>query len=254
MLSQFLSRRTNPFFATDPKKRLEFPLRVLKAICREAHKERESYIAVLVKFNVSEATDEDLPLSDVCFFAKEFYSSGADLLVPSGGHVMINGNYTFSANNICIHVVLGLHMLRGGRPLEAMAASQQNMFKKFVISAFGKYFVKKEEYRESFFRETVISVMISSGIPFSHVCLIGGVQDVQSAENAVAKDGFAAVQLGRVLLADPDWCIKIGAYVPNSGSCIKTPLQICDRSNQCIVGATMALTPLKCTKYKSDDW
>jgi hypothetical protein len=57
--------------------------------------------------------------------------------------------------------------------------------------------------------------------------------------------------MGRALLADPNYCIKNGIYTPsNSSSSIEAePLNVCDQSNRCIVGATMALQPLNCDKY-----
>ena len=206
-------------------------------------------MAVLVKFNVSELHEEDLPLCTARLFARSFIDAGADILVPSGGHVMVNG----------------LHMLRGGRPLREMADAQKQLLKKWVISLFGKYFVKKESYREAFFRERVISVMLGAGIPLSKVCLVGGVHELKTAESAVKNNGFLCVQLGRALLADPDWCIKVGAYKPdqevkgsskiNCYPSARKPLNICDNSNKCIVGATMALEPLKCsTHYNVPDW
>lgn len=174
--------------------RLRFPLRVLKSVCRRAHATGERYIAVLVKFNVSELKESDLSMMDARLFARAFIEAGADLLVPSGGHVMVNG----------------LHMLRGGRPLREMAISQQNMLKRWVIILGGKYFVKKEAFREAFFRERTISVMLGAGVPLSKVCLVGGVHDIRSADCAVRYDGFLSVQLGRILLADLDWCWKVG--------------------------------------------
>ena len=191
-----------------------------------------------MKFNVSEAEERDLPHSDVCYFAKSFYEAGADLLVPSGGHVMVNG----------------LHMLRGGRPLKAMAESQTNIIKRAVIALFGKYFVMEETYREAFFREHIVSMIMNCGIPPSKVCLIGGVQDISSADAAISVDHFGFVQLGRVLLADPDWCIKNNIHKRKNNDACLSELQVCDKSNDCIVGATMALVPLRCQKYKSNDW
>lgn len=73
--------------------------------------------------------------------------------------------------------------------------------------------------------------------------------------------GVGAVQMGRSLLADSDYCRKAGILSPqtwdnnvNVGSDyseIDTTSTIyeCDRSNRCIVGATMALEPLRCTKH-----
>jgi len=114
LLSQFLSRATNPA-AKEPKDRLEFPLRVVRAVVAAAHNARP-YVAVLVKFNCSEKREQDLTFEDVRLYARAFYDAGVDLLVPSGGHVMTNG----------------LHMLRGGRPITAMAAAQKNFVKRTV--------------------------------------------------------------------------------------------------------------------------
>jgi 2,4-dienoyl-CoA reductase-like NADH-dependent reductase (Old Yellow Enzyme family)/nucleoside-diphosphate-sugar epimerase len=285
LLSQFLSAATNP--GADAHARLDFPLRVLRAVCARAHggSSGDRYIAVLVKFNVSEMREEHLSLSDARLFARSFMDAGADLLVPSGGHVMTNG----------------LHMLRGGRPLREMADAQQQRLKKWVIAWLGKYFVQKEPFREAFFRERVISVMLGAGVPLSMVCLVGGVHELRTADCAVRYDGFRCVQLARVLLADPDWCVKVGAAaalvninieansksksdvsgdssrpkgqqvskasskgqsvsalasnVCTSTSVVNEPMKLCDNSNRCIVGATMALEPLRCSKRGGvPDW
>ncbi len=104
--------------------------------------------------------------------------------------------------------------------------------------------------------------------------------------------GASAVQMGRSLLADPDFCLKTGiARSSNTGSkssnssrrvavgncdaisrrldmdagtdadigtgtCTANDyndgvVNVCDRSNRCIIGATMALTPLRCMKYQT---
>lgn len=114
LLSQFLSRATNPH-AVSAHARLQFPLAVVRAVVAAARDE-QPYMAVLVKFNCSEKREKDLPFQDVRLFARAFYDAGADLLVASGGHVMTNG----------------LHMLRGGRPIAAMAAAQENLVKRAV--------------------------------------------------------------------------------------------------------------------------
>jgi 2,4-dienoyl-CoA reductase-like NADH-dependent reductase (Old Yellow Enzyme family) len=117
LLSQFLSARTNPKYANNPDKRLEFPLRVLKAVCDRAHStnsaannnsnnndnygtgndlmangkpNQSKWLAVLVKYNVSELLERDLPWSHIVKFTRAFHDAGADLLVPSGGHVMVS--------------------------------------------------------------------------------------------------------------------------------------------------------------------
>jgi 2,4-dienoyl-CoA reductase-like NADH-dependent reductase (Old Yellow Enzyme family) len=268
LLSQFLSRRTNP--RHDVHARLRFPLAVLRAAVaaakgtggeREAGaqavaadllsvvppKEQQEQVegrerslapmAVLVKFNVSELCDADLPVSDVRVFAQAFLAAGADLLVPSGGQVMVNG----------------LHMLRGGAPVVEMAAAQQSPFKAWVLRVLGRWLVPAEPFREAFFLQRTVSMCLGAGIPLSRVCLIGGVQDLSTllracggiqrqgqgqsegqergqgqgkgqevcGEGEEKGYGFAAVQMGRVLLADPNFCVKTGIAVeprsPGSG-------------------------------------
>jgi 2,4-dienoyl-CoA reductase-like NADH-dependent reductase (Old Yellow Enzyme family)/nucleoside-diphosphate-sugar epimerase len=270
LLSQFLSRRTNPLHADNPAERLSFPLRVLKRVLAVAHGEDRSYLpngmtfhplAVLVKFNVSELTEEDLPLSDVRYFARAFLDAGADLLVPSGGHVMVNG----------------LHMLRGRAPVPEMAAAQKNWWKSFLLKILGSYLIPEEPYREAFFLDRVLSVCYGAGIPLNKVCLIGGLHDEFTLLRATGKlyeretseqagdgggYGFAAVQMGRMLLADPNYCLKVGIagssrdmnhhQVGHSYAC--QSLNICNNSNACIVGATMALKPLRCTEFHTNSW
>lgn len=268
LLSQFLSRRTNPLHAHDRHARLSFPLRILKRVVAIAHNPQDSShsghllrsMAVLVKFNVSELTESDLPFSDCKYFARAFYQAGADLLVPSGGHVMVNG----------------LHMLRGGVPVAEMARAQHNWFKSWLIRWFGHFLIPYEPFNEAFFLQKTLNVCFGAGIPLDRVCLIGGVHSIstilravggqnkqsckQTAEETVLNStgyGFAAVQMGRMLLADPNFCVKAGIFGNTStdtSPLAALPINECDNGNGCIVDATMALKPLRCSKHLSTDW
>jgi 2,4-dienoyl-CoA reductase-like NADH-dependent reductase (Old Yellow Enzyme family) len=245
LLSQFLSRRTNPKYANDPQARLAFPLRVVKRVVAVAHGEDIRYgpcpkeIAVLVKFNVSELTEEDLTLSDCRIFARAFYDSGADLLVPSGGHVMVNG----------------LHMLRGKAPVTAMANAQTNLLKGWIVRLLGPWLIPEEPYREAFFLERVLSVCFGAGVPLEKICLIGGLHDIVTMLRAIGKNddalsametkfgirigghGFGALQLGRALLADEKYCLKVGIAKDASNDLAMKAVNCCDNSNSCIVDA-----------------
>ncbi len=266
LLSQFLSRRTNSKYANNPEARLAFPLRVLKRVIAVARGIDREYLpprtfvrpmAVLVKFNVSELTEDDLPLSDARLFARAFVDAGADLLVPSGGHVMVNG----------------LHMLRGRAPISEMANAQSNWLKSLVVKMLGPWLIPEEPYREAFFLERVLSVCLGAGIPLNKICLIGGLHDEITILRATGRSdtltvlkkgyGFAAVQMGRMLLADPSYCLKVGIAKPLSLMMqekeervliAKSDVNCCDNSNRCIVDATMALKPLTCSKYENSDW
>lgn len=53
--------------------------------------------------------------------------------------------------------------------MEEMAQAQGNWFKKMVISRLGWLFVANECYREAFFRERCLSVMLGAGVPLNKV-------------------------------------------------------------------------------------
>ena len=108
--------------------------------------------------------------------------------------------------------------------------------------------IAEETFRPAFFRERSIAVALSCGIPMSSMCCVGGVQDVGVAEACVRIDGFGAVQMGRALLADADWCVKNGLAAGEASG----EVRVCDKMNECIVGATMALRPLRCVKFEHE--
>jgi 2,4-dienoyl-CoA reductase-like NADH-dependent reductase (Old Yellow Enzyme family) len=119
-----------------------------------------------------------------------------------------------------------------------------------VLSLLGHALIAEEIFRPAFFRERSIAVALSCGIPMTKMCCVGGVQDVGVAEMCTATDGFGAVQMGRALLADADWCVKHGIVRGEVGG----ELRVCDKMNECIVGATMALQPLRCSKFEQLQW
>ncbi len=84
----------------------------------------------------------------------------------------------------------------------------------------------------------------------SKMCCVGGIQQLGVAESCIKIDGFGAVQMGRALLADADWCVKQGLAKGESSGEVRA----CDRMNECIVGATMALRPLRCEKFEQLQW
>jgi 2,4-dienoyl-CoA reductase-like NADH-dependent reductase (Old Yellow Enzyme family) len=119
-----------------------------------------------------------------------------------------------------------------------------------VLSLLGRALIAEEIFRPAFFRDRGIAIALSCGIPMSKMCCVGGVQDFSVAETCAGVDGFGAVQMGRALLADADWCTKQGlAKGESSGE-----LRACDRMNECIVGATMALQSLRCAKFEQLQW
>jgi 2,4-dienoyl-CoA reductase-like NADH-dependent reductase (Old Yellow Enzyme family) len=119
-----------------------------------------------------------------------------------------------------------------------------------VLSLLGRALIADEIFRPAFFRERSVAIALSSGIPMSSMCCVGGIQELRVAEACVRNDGFGAVQMGRALLADADWCVKYGLA---EGEC-SGEVRVCDRTNACIVGATMALRPLRCVRQEQLQW
>jgi hypothetical protein len=118
----------------------------------------------------------------------------------------------------------------------------------------------------------VLSVCFGAGIPLEKICLIGGLHDIVTMLRAIGKNddalsaietnfgiriggyGFGAVQLGRALLADEKYCLKVGVAKDASHDLAMKAVNCCDNSNSCIVDATMAMKPLYCKNYPSLSW
>ena len=67
---------------------------------------------------------------------------------------------------------------------------------------------------------------------------------------AAAARNHPPTVLGRALLADVDWCVRQGVVQGEPFG----ELRVCDRMNECIVEATMALRPLRFVKFEQLQW
>jgi 2,4-dienoyl-CoA reductase-like NADH-dependent reductase (Old Yellow Enzyme family) len=183
LLSQFLSPASNrrrDAWGGSLAGRMRLPLAVVQAV-RERVGRR---LAVTAKINVEDGFTGGMPQAEVLELAAALDAAGIDGLTTSGGSVSRNP----------------LFLLRGARPLRAMVAVERSRLQRVALRVIGPAVLRAFPFEETYFRAAGRRVLGRVRCP---VILLGG---VVSRDNAVAAmdDGFAFVQLGRALLADPE--------------------------------------------------
>jgi 2,4-dienoyl-CoA reductase-like NADH-dependent reductase (Old Yellow Enzyme family) len=205
LLSQFLSPASNrrrDAWGGELVGRMRLPLAVVAAV-RERVGGR---LAVTAKINVEDGFDGGMPADEVLALAVALDAAGIDGVTTSGGSVSRNP----------------LFLLRGARPLRAMVAVEKSTLQRVALRVLGPAVLRAYAFEETFFREAGRRVLEKVRCP---VILLGGVVSRANAITAM-EDGFAFVQLGRALLADPDLVQRFA-----SGQAERTRCTAC---NQCI--------------------
>lgn len=191
--------------------------------------------------------------------AQAFAGHGADIILPSGGFV----------------TRAGLWMLRGRPPVGAMAAAAHGV-KRLLLRVLGNHMLPDNPFGEGFLRPAARCVAARVEGTQASVALLGGVSDLNTMACAMAQ-GFGFVAVARALLREPDLLHKYertvealergAAASATVRDCIDGPCDVdgavqlleadghsvrtaslCDHCNLCIVGSTMAETPLRCVR------
>lgn len=205
LLSQFLSPATNrrrDRYGGSPDGRMRLPLAVARAV-REAVGGR---LAVTAKLNVLDGFSGGAGVAEAVALAGRLDAAGIDGLTTSGGSTSRNP----------------LFLLRGERPLAAMIAVERSALQRVALRVLGPAVLRTYPFEETFFREPGRELLAHVGCS---VILLGGVVSWANAVQAMA-DGFAFVQMGRALLADPDLVRRF-----EQGEAQRTRCTAC---NQCI--------------------
>jgi len=220
LLSQFLSpwtnRRTDGFGGV-LENRLRFPLAVLRAVRQAVG----PGFPLLVKMNQQDGFPGGLGLDESVEIARQFETTGASALVPSGG---------FTART-------PLYMLRGNVPTLEMARNQGDLLLRLGLILFGRFMVQRYPFSPMFFLEGARRIRAAVRIP---VVYIGGVRSLADLEQA-AGEGFEFFQLGRATIRDPDFPRKL-----SSGELTASD---CDQCNRCI--AAMDAGGLHCVTARA---
>lgn len=206
LLSQFLSpavNRRRDAWGGSPENRMRLPLAVVSRVRRAVG----PGVAVLVKLNLADGFPGGLDIDGAIEVARALERSGdVDLVVPSGGFTSRTPFY----------------LLRGGLPLERMAAVQPDRLSSLAMRALGRVIIDAYPFEESFFLPLARQMRAAVELPLG---LLGGLVSVSSMAEA-RREGFDFVVLGRALLADPDLVRRM-----ERGELTRTR---CDACNLCV--------------------
>jgi 2,4-dienoyl-CoA reductase-like NADH-dependent reductase (Old Yellow Enzyme family) len=205
LLSQFISAATNKrrdCYGGSLSNRMRFPLKVLAAV-REAV---GPGVPILAKFNLSDGFAGGLDIQEACAAAQMLEAAGLDALVMSGGSVSRTPMFLF----------------RGDSPLPAMIELERNPLQRLAMKLFGGASFANMPYRELYFLELARQVRHAVRMPLVY---LGGVSSA-AALAQLASEGFEFAALGRALLHDPDFPLRLArAEQPRSG---------CTHCNLCV--------------------
>jgi 2,4-dienoyl-CoA reductase-like NADH-dependent reductase (Old Yellow Enzyme family) len=188
LLSQFLSPLFNhrkDEYGGSMENRMRFPLDVVKAV-RNAIGED---IPVLCKINLSDGFKGGLEIADAVEIATRLEKAGVDALVLSGG---LTSKTPF-------------YLLRGDVPLWDMIKAERQIQHKAAFAVFGRFIIGKYSFSENFFLPLALKIREAVSMPLVYV---GGVVSAKGV-NELMEAGFDMMAVGRALINDPDFVLKI---------------------------------------------
>ncbi len=216
LLSQFLSPAINhrrDRFGGSLANRLRLPLAVIERV-REA---AGGAMAVLVKMNLRDGFEGGLEIDEAIEVARAIEASGCvDAIVPSGGFTSRTPFY----------------LLRGGLPLDRMAAAQPEWLTSISMRLLGRVIIDRYDFEEAFFLPLARRMRAAVRMPLA---LLGGLVSSDNLRTARA-EGFDFVVLGRALIADPDLVLRM-----QRGQLDRTR---CNACNRCV--AEMDIGGVRC--------
>jgi len=188
LLSQFLSPRFNhrkDEYGGNLDNRMRFPLEVIEAVRNAVGED----FPILCKINLSDGFKGGLEIGETIGIAKKLEQAGVDALVLSGGFTSKTPFY----------------LLRGDVPLWNMIKAEKQWQHKAAFAVFGRFIIGKYEFSENFFLQTALEVRKAVRMPLVYV---GGVISSMGVEQ-IMNSGFDLVAVGRALIHDPDFVLKI---------------------------------------------
>jgi len=206
LLSQFLSPRTNKrkdAFGGNISNRARFPLEVLRNVREAVAKD----FPILVKLNLADGFKKGFSLEDCKHVSVELEKHGCSAIVLSGGFTSKTPFY----------------LMRGKVPLWGMIKNGTSIAEKISMALFGPFIIKKYRFEPNFFLDQAKEIRKHTNIPLVY---LGGV-DSREGIIEILDAGFDFIALGRPLIHDPDFLLKLEA-----GEIEKTE---CNRCNKCVV-------------------
>ncbi len=206
LLSQFLSPWTNKrkdSYGGSIENRARFPLEVLQNIRDKTGNE----FPIFVKLNLSDGFKKGFSLEDSKYVSKALKIHGCSAIVLSGGFTSKTPFY----------------LMRGDVPLSGMIKNGDGFAEKITMALFGPIIIKKYKFKANFFLDQAKEIREVVDIPLVY---LGGVDSKQGIKE-ILDAGFDFIALGRPLIHDPNFLLKL-----KSGEIKKSG---CTRCNECIV-------------------
>ena len=216
LLSQFLSPAINKRkdgYGGSLENRLRFPLEVVEAVRKAVGDE----FPVLCKMNLSDDFRGGLMIDEAVSIARHMEKASVSALVLSGGYTSKTPFF----------------LMRGDVPLWKMARAEKSIPQKLAMGLFGSLIIRKYDFTENFFLPMALKVRDAVSMPLVY---LGGVVSSRGVAEVMGR-GFDLVAIGRALLHDPEFIMKIrndGGY-----------LSPCNHCNDCV--AEMDINGVRCT-------
>lgn len=206
LLSQILSPKENrrkDEFGGSPEARAQIPIRVLQGLKSVV----DGRLAVTAKLGMFDGYKGGIKTDQALQTAMLLeHSDTIDALVLTGGH-------STKAPLVIMH---------GDNYVTELAKLQPNPAMRALMGAFAKR-MRVREFTEAYFKDSAQKFKEATQLP---LILLGGVTKLDTVNTAVA-EGFAAVEMGRALLHDPQLVNKMQSGVVLESGCVPC--------NQCIV-------------------
>ena len=206
LLSQFLSPWTNKRkdnYGGSIENRTRFPLEVLKKVREKVGSE----FPVIAKLNLSDGFKGGFNLEECKYVCKKLEENNCSAVVLSGGFTSKTPFY----------------LMRGKVPLKGMIENGGSFAEKLTLRLFGPFVVKKYAFTPNFFLQQAKEIRNTIKMPLVY---LGGV-DSKKGINEILEAGFDFIALGRPLIHDPNFLVKIEENeIEKSG---------CNRCNECVV-------------------
>lgn len=206
LLSQFLSPGTNKrkdAYGGSISNRARFPLEVLRDIREQVGVD----FPVFVKLNLNDGFRKGFTLEDCKHVSIELEKNGCSALIMSGGFTSKTPFY----------------LMRGDIPLKGMIKNGASIAEKITMALIGPLIIKKYPFEPNFFLDQAKEIRKVTKMPLVY---LGGV-DSKEGILEILDAGFNFIALGRPLIHDPNFLIKLEA-----NEIEKTE---CNRCNECIV-------------------
>jgi len=198
LLSQFLTpcinKRTDNYGGS-LENRMRFPLEVIT----ETRQAIGEDFPIIVKLNLSDGFNGGLSIEDSVEVAKAFEQSGVDALVLSGGYTSKTPFY----------------LMRGDIPVWDMTKVEKNVLQKMAIASFGWFIIRKYAFIENFFMPLARQVRKEVKMPLIYV---GGVVSRSGIKEVIAEN-FDMIAMGRALIHDPDFILKVKDGIIEKSEC-----------------------------------